>query len=266
MALIAAAVTLLLLTTLAAALELGYRLEQRARRITEGGTDSSLGAIEGAVFAILGLILAFSFSVAATRFDARRHLTVDEANAIGTAQLRIDLLPKEGQPRMRALFADYIGSRIEFGRGLSGLGDAEAAWAKTQRLQQEIWQQALAAPPNLNGTATPVQALLLPALNQMFDLSASRRIASKTQLPLMTLGLLLALSILGAYLAGRTTAPSKHRSFTHRLLYPVVITITLVVIVDLDHPRLGLIRSDYTDELLHSLLTTDPRTATKSDR
>jgi hypothetical protein len=94
-------------------LEIGRRIG--VRQLAEEGETASkgLGAIEGAIFGLLGLILAFSFSGALTRFDARRHLVVEEANDIGTAWLRVALLPADAQPPMRDLFRRYLdfGSR-----------------------------------------------------------------------------------------------------------------------------------------------------------
>jgi hypothetical protein len=94
-------------------LEIGRRIG--LRQLAEEGESASkgLGAIEGAIFGLLGLILAFSFSGALTRFDARRHLVVEEANDIGTAWLRIALLPADAQSHMRDLFRRYLDSRIE---------------------------------------------------------------------------------------------------------------------------------------------------------
>src|SRR5271165_7389931 len=83
-------------------LELGRMLSRRVK-ISEGAKPG-LGIIEGAMFALLGLLVAFTFSGAATRFEGRRHLIVEEANDIGTAYLRIDLLPTDAQPEIRDLF------------------------------------------------------------------------------------------------------------------------------------------------------------------
>jgi hypothetical protein len=129
-------------------LEIGRRVG--LRRIAEEGEAASKGlsAIEGAIFGLLGLILAFLFSGALTRFDAARHLVVEEANDIGTAWLRIALLPADAQPSMRDLFRRYLDSRIEVYRRVPNLQDMEAvraALAGSTNLQSEIWALAVSS-------------------------------------------------------------------------------------------------------------------------
>src|SRR5262245_16840999 len=92
-------------------LELGWRLGRRQGRDAEGG-QAGVGAVEGAVFALMGLLIAFTFSGAATRFDSRRQVIVEEANAIGTAWLRLDLLPSAAQPALRDMFRRYLDARL----------------------------------------------------------------------------------------------------------------------------------------------------------
>src|SRR6478609_8518942 len=132
-------------------LEIGRRAG--VRRIAEEGETASKGlsAIEGAVFGLLGLILAFLFSGALTRFDERRHLVVEEANDVGTAWLRVDLLPADAQPAMRDLFRRYLDSRIEIYRKLPDLDAAKAELGRSQGLQAEIWKLAV---PSSQATGT----------------------------------------------------------------------------------------------------------------
>src|SRR5512139_1750487 len=87
-----------------------YRFGRRRRQEEDAPSEVS-GPIIGAVFALLGLLIAFTFSGAYSRFDARRQLIVQEANAIGTAYLRVDLLPAETQAPLRESFREYTATR-----------------------------------------------------------------------------------------------------------------------------------------------------------
>src|SRR3954452_23698914 len=118
-------------------LALGRRLGLRAR--ARGGAAGVAGSesLETAVFALLGLLIAFTFSGALSRFDVRRNQVVDEANAIGTAYLRIDLLPASSQRQLRDTFRDYVDARISTYRKLPDLAAARAELARSQQLQSD---------------------------------------------------------------------------------------------------------------------------------
>ena len=90
----------------------GRRLGEHERRLDPDGKHDGATAAEAAVVGLLGLLVAFTFSGAGSRFDSRRNLIVDETNAIGTAYLRIDLLPADRQPQLRDLFRKYVDARI----------------------------------------------------------------------------------------------------------------------------------------------------------
>src|SRR6266849_4254262 len=95
-----------------ACLEIGYRRGRRTLAAESDATSAGISAIEAAVFGLLGLIIAFSFGGAATRLEARRQQIAQEANAIGTAYLRLDLLPEIEQPTLRDLFRRYLDARL----------------------------------------------------------------------------------------------------------------------------------------------------------
>ena len=126
-------------------LAIGRRIGQRALARQSDAGLASAGSLETAVFALLGLLIAFTFSGALTRFDVRRGQVVDEANAIGTAYLRIDLLPPSAQPRLRETFKTYVDSRIVTYQKLPDLQAAQQELARSQALQADIWAQAVAA-------------------------------------------------------------------------------------------------------------------------
>src|SRR5512139_3017349 len=126
-------------------LELGRRIRLRLLSKEAETLIGGLGVVEGALFGLMGLVIAFTFSGAASRFDERRHLIVEEANDIGTAYLRIDLLPESAQPQIREHFRQYVDARLETYRALPDW-DAAMAWmAKSVELQGKLWSQSVAA-------------------------------------------------------------------------------------------------------------------------
>jgi len=149
-------------------LEVGRRAgKRRLATDPEHGQDGN-AAIEGAVYALLGLLIAFTFSGAATRFDDRRNLIVQESNDIGTAWLRIDLLPAATQPAMRDLFRRYLDARLDAYRDVQNPQSTQDALARAGKLQGDIWAHAVAA-SRADGASPAAPMLLLPALNAMFD-------------------------------------------------------------------------------------------------
>jgi len=170
--LLAGLVVLAILGSMFLLLELGYRIGRRHR---EEGWRQGLGTLEGGVFGLMGLLLAFTFSGAASRFDARRTLIVEEANDIGTAWLRIDLLPVDAQRAIRDSFRSYVDARIATYRAMPDYRVAMEHNARMEQLQGVIWQQATTA--TREGWVGP--NLLLPALNAMFDIIDSEGLLAR---------------------------------------------------------------------------------------
>jgi hypothetical protein len=230
-------------------LEGGRRLGERRLEADPEGARTGLGAVEGAVFALMGLLIAFSFSGAASRFDQRRQLIIEEANAIGTAYLRLDLLPPDTQPKMRDLFRRYLDSRLEVYRGLPDLSAAMAALTRSFALQGEIWKGALEA----SRSEPQARFLLVPALNQMFDITTTRTASVRMHPPTIIFGMLGFVALACALFAGYAMAGSKSRSLVHSVGFVIILTLTVYVILDLEFPRMGLIRVDAMDKVLADL-------------
>lgn len=232
-------------------LEVGRRIGHRRLERDPGSAGAGAGAVEGAIFGLLGLMIAFTFSGAASRFDARRQLVVEEANDIGTAWLRIDLLSSEAQPPLRALFRRYLDSRLDTYRKLPDVGAAMAEYERSTKLQGEIWAQAVAA--CRNAPSPQATTLLLPALNQMIDITTTRLMATRTHPPAIIFGMLGALALAGSLLAGFAMAGARRRSWVHMLAFAAILAATVWITVDLEYPRLGLIRVDAVDAVLADL-------------
>lgn len=243
-----AAIAVFVFFGILALFELGRRVGKRRAAEDAEGARAGLGAVEGAVYGLLGLLLAFTFSGAATRFEHRRDLVIQEANAIGTAYLRIDLLPKDTQPALRDLFRRYVDSRLAAYAQLPDLGAAMAELERSNALQREVWrvaQEAAAQSPN-----PPRAHLIQPALNEMFDITTTRLAATQSRPPAVIFGMLIVLALVSALIAGHGMAVAKTRHWLYPLAYALVMSVTLYVILDLEFPRLGLIRVDAVDQLL----------------
>lgn len=233
-------------------LEVGRRIGMYRRRVDPEGSSTGLGALEGAVFGLMGLLIAFTFSGAATRFDGRREMIGREANAIGTAYLRIDLLPAAAQPAMRQDFRDYLDLRLRIFHVVRKNYEAAVQdYQQATDLQTKIWNEAVAGCREQNSPA--VTSLVLSSMNDMIDISTTRLVAQETHPPEIVfygLGLLVMATSL---LAGYGMAGSKRRSLMHMVVYAVIMSCTLYVILDLEYPRFGLIRIDSADHVLVDL-------------
>jgi hypothetical protein len=245
---------LLLFVSIIALFEVGRRVGISRLAADPEGAHKGVGAVEGSVFALVGLLIAFTFSGAAARFEARRDLIVQETNAIGTAWLRIDLLPTTDQQTMRKLFREYLDSRLDAYRKLPDLVAAEASLAHAVELQSRIWEHAMEA--TRNAGSPPLTTVLVPALNEMFDIAATRTQAQRMHPPMAIFGMLVALVLAGALLVGYAMAGARNRNWLHVVGFALATSLSVYVIIDLEYPRLGFIRVDAADEMLVDLRAT----------
>jgi hypothetical protein len=212
---------------------------------------SGTGAIDAAVFGLMGLIIAFTFSGAASRLDARRQFIVQEANDIGTAYLRIDLLPANRQALVKEKFRQYVDARLEIYRKIPDLRAARAEVQHAAALQHEIWSEAVAG---CRETGSPaVMTLVLASLNTMFDTANTRTEHSQIHPPLVIHVMLLVLVLSCSLLAGHLMAGSEKRNWLHILGFAVMLSLTVLVILDIEYPRIGAIRIDAWDRVLVEL-------------
>lgn len=233
-------------------MELGRRIGQARKARDPETAHKGIGAVEGAIFALLGLIIAFTFSGALSRFNDRRLLIGEESNAIGTAYLRIGLLPQKTQPEIKALFKHYVDVRRDTYQHMDDKAALRKKIAEATELQKEIWSQSLSACRRPDATAQAT-LLLLPALNAMIDITTTRIVATQEHPPSVVFWLLCILALAGALLAGYGMSESRVRSLTHMIFFAAAISITVFVIIDLEYPRSGLIRLDSADQVLSDL-------------
>ena len=233
-------------------LKIGYRLGMR--RIKQETEQERVGlmSVETAIYGLLALMVAFTYSGASSRFEQRRVLIVQEANAIGTAYLRLDLLPATAQPALREKFRRYTELRLMADEELPDRDAWSAQLDRASAMQREIWDAAIAA---LRASPPQASQLLLPALNDMIDITTTRAIATAAHTPAAIAAALVVLAMFCCVLAGYGLAGSKAMSrYLHMLGFALVVTGTVYIIVDYDFPRFGLIRVDYADQSLAATL------------
>jgi hypothetical protein len=233
--------------------EVGRRIGQARSFRDPDGVGKGSGPVEAAILGLLGLLLAFTFSGAGERFEARRHLIGEETNAIGTAYARLDLLPADSQPVIQQLFRRYIDVRAGTYRNAEDAAATARRLEEAASLQRDIWKHAVVA---CQQAGAPPQAamLLLPALNAMIDITTTRAVAMHNHPPRVIFLLLSGLSLLCSTMIGYVTCATKVRSWFYMLLFAAAMSLTLYVILDLEYPRYGLIRVDAADQPLLDLL------------
>jgi hypothetical protein len=233
-------------------LELGRRIGARRLQRDPEGVRAGAGVVDGAVFALLGLLIAFTFSGAGARFDKRRELIVEETNAIGTAYLRLDLLAPNTQAPLREKFRRYVDSRMEVYRKLPNIGEAREELNGSAKLQREIWDDAVTA-CRAEGSQPAATMLLLPALNTMTDVTTARTMATQMHPPSTIFIMLFGLALASSLLAGHGMAAGKSRSWLHLVGFALVMALAVYVVLDIEFPRLGFIRIDAIDQALAEL-------------
>ncbi|MGB6385214.1 MAG: hypothetical protein WBD25_13665 [Terriglobales bacterium] len=245
-------VVISLFTIMLALMEIGRRIGIHRRKWDTTSANAGLSTIDGAVFGLMGLLVAFTFSGAASRFDARRQLIGQEANAIGTAYLRVDLLPASAQVVLRDDFRNYVDARLAYFKNLPlDNTTAKAALDQSIALQGKIWSEAVAACEKVKSASTPT--LVLSSLNDMIDITTTRAVALDTHPPIVVFWGLGVLVLASALLAGYGMAEAKTRGLLHMLIYSAILAIAVYVILDMEYPRVGLIRIDAADHVLVDL-------------
>jgi hypothetical protein len=230
-----------------ASIEIGYRIGCRRRQRLSEKAQDLYSTIEGSMLALLGLLIAFTFSGAGARFDARRALIGQEANTIGTAYLRIDLVPSAAQTQLREDFRKYTRSRIEAFRKIPDVKAVDKELAQAEDLQRRIWMQAVEA-TRQSGPA--VQSLVLSSLNEMIDITTIRTVAARSHPPLAVFVMLALTLCASSALMGYSSAMADVRQWVYTITYALVLSAAVYVILDYEFPRIGFIHVGSMDQVL----------------
>ena len=221
-----------------ASTEVGFLLGRRQH--TRGAETQKIttGPIVAASLGLLAFMLAFTFGAVMSRFDDRKQLVLEEANAIGTAFLRADALPEQARDRIQRILYDYITLRIDATQSKDAENIMQAV-IKSEQMQKEMWSLAMSIAQR---EPTPVSALLLQSLNQLIDLQQKRiTVSAYHRMPTVFWFALYGLVILAMAVGGYDTGlPGGERSTTARLIVAVAFSLVLLLIVALERPVVAL--------------------------
>ena len=215
---------------------LGASVLRKRRSLPEEVRDD-FGVIVAATLTLLGLIIGFSFSMATGRYDQRKNLEEEEANAIGTEYLRAELLPAADAARIRALLVDYTGQRVLFYTTRDSQALAEVN-ARTAQLQDELWKAVrgpAAAQP------TPLGALAVAGMNDVLNAQGYTQAAWWNRIPDAAWGLMSIIAIFCNVMVGFGMRDIRAEHVLLAVL-PLVVAISFFLIADIDSPRAGVIR------------------------
>lgn len=227
----------------------GHRFGRLVLRRSKNEKESPAATMGAALLGLVAFILAFTFSIAAGRFDNRKELVRNDANAIGTAWLRADFLQEPSRSEIKTLLREYLGVRLIAAESRD-VAKVRQAVDDSSTLQYRIW--AVAAAEGKKHPDSDVVALLVEALNSVFDIHAIRvAIAIDTRIPIGIWALLYALCVLAMMATGYQTAISgSKRSWTGAFL-AVAFGLVILLIAALDRPNTPL--ASVTQKPLHDL-------------
>jgi hypothetical protein len=218
------------------AAQIGATLLRRLRD-PEGGAGDSYGTILAATLTLLGLIIGFTFSMAVSRYDQRKNLEEEEANAIGTEYVRAGLLPAADGAKVRTLLRSYLDQRVLFyvTRDEEELRRIDA---RTARLQAGLWdvvQSVAATQP------TPTVALAVGGMNDVLNSQGYTQAAWWNRIPAGAWLLMAAIAILCNLLVGFGSTKARGQGML-LLVLPIALSVSFFLIADIDSPRFGVIR------------------------
>lgn len=218
--------------------EVGWQLGMRA----EGRGSSNLTTLESAMLGLLALMIAFTFSMALSRFEARRDAVLNEANAIGTTALRARLLPEPHRTETLKLLREYVQIRLDIVRSGTSLAERMAVVDRSNALQEALWQQTKAMAAKDKGLIPT--GLFIQSLNVMIDDQGKRLAALRSRVPNIVLLALFAIAAVAGAFAGFASGLEAKRSRLPVYVMGVVVSAVIFIILDLDRPSAGFITNN----------------------
>ena len=237
-------IALLLILLLLVAEEIGQRLglRRRARRDSAHADTGGGSTVLSSLLALLGLLMAFTYSAAVERYEDRRQAVIDEANALGTAFLRADVIVEPERTELKHALYEYALSRAPTMKTMS-VEDREQVVAQSLEAQRRIWP--LTRQVVGDGARGPVEAGLLSAITELLDMNTIRLAAVVNKLPAPAIYLLAVIAAVALAVAGYHAGSDGRISRWRMTVFALVLAAMMVLILDFDRPRAGFIRLDH---------------------
>lgn len=211
-------------------------------------TTSKLEVAEGAVFGLLALLIAFTFSGAYERYEHRKMHLVSEANSFDKAYNYIDLIPKNLQSELRKDVRQYLNLYIKAYKDIPYMNAVYEDLRQAQIVEERIWKAAVTA--SAEKTDKTLSQVYLPAFNEMFETAHMGFYLTQIHPPRIVFLLLIGLAVLGSFLVGYNSAENKQQNFLHSLCYILLTAFIMYIIFNMEYPRVGFIGMKTSDQIL----------------
>ena len=225
-----------LLVVVIAVIHFGYLFGTAAQPQVTKKLQSQINAILASMIGMLALIMGFTFAQSLERYDSRCAAVIDEANAIGTAWLRTDLVPSVRDESQRIL-REYLDLRVRAASMSTANADEIQLVKQAGEKQNEIWQLVRLACQDRDD----LTALYAESVNEMIDSFGRRKAAVSRHVPELIILLLMLTFVLTGAVVGIASGAEGHRPSVTAYAMVVLIVLLIVAIIDLDRPRRGLI-------------------------
>lgn len=210
---------------------------------------SSEGRISASAFGILSLLMAFTFSVAMSKFETQRRLIAQEAAYINTAILRCDIYPDSLRNLLRADFKEYIEARITYYNELDNDKSSQAL-KRAELISKSIWKKTVLQMQNSESAIRSAQ--MIPAVNNMMDIAITRDGEKISKVPMLVLWVLLIFMLIDGFVVGIEIF-DKNKPVVVMFANAIVMSLTLNLIIELHQPRTGLINLNAVEQKLVEL-------------
>ncbi|WP_264566492.1 hypothetical protein [Flavobacterium sp. N3904] len=213
-------------------------------------SNDGLNPIQASFFGLVALLLSFTFNMAAVRYDNRRAVIVEEANSIRTAILCTDMYPEALKKNLLTELEKYVDFRITYYTADINEQKIDLAKRNSNQVFKKIWTAVIKDAENPEHLIRSQQ--MIPALNKMINVVASRDAIITAKVPKLVLYLLFIAVLLASFTVGYTNI-EKQKNHLLAIVFSITVVFTVFIILNLDRPRRGMINVNSTEQKIVEL-------------